>query len=114
MEPKIQVIARPSLDVNSIGEFLDQERTWWRRTGQATPAEELIELAGRVCYMSFGGAQSPKDNSSYVRNLILQQHESVLEHASWTFVLAGVSRAFSHQFVRHRVGFSYSQLSQQY
>jgi thymidylate synthase (FAD) len=41
-------------------------------------------------------------------------HESVLEHAVWTFVIVGVSRAFSHQLVRHRVGFAFSQLSQQY
>jgi thymidylate synthase (FAD) len=41
-------------------------------------------------------------------------HGSVLEHATWTFVLAGVSRSFSHELVRHRVGFAFSQLSQQY
>jgi thymidylate synthase (FAD) len=33
---------------------------------------------------------------------------------SWTFLITGVSRAFSHQLVRHRVGFAFSQLSQQY
>jgi len=41
-------------------------------------------------------------------------HESVLEHVSWTFLVTGVSRGFTHQLVRHRVGFSFSQLSQQY
>jgi len=41
-------------------------------------------------------------------------HESVLEHASWTFLITGISRAFTHQLVRHRVGFAFSQLSQQY
>jgi thymidylate synthase (FAD) len=64
--------------------------------------------------MSFGGKQSPKSNQKYIQHLINQGHDSVLEHASWTFLLTGVSRAFTHQFVRHRVGFSYSQLSQQY
>ena len=47
-------------------------------------------------------------------HLINQGHESVLEHISWTFLITGISRAFTHQLVRHRVGFSYSQLSQQY
>jgi thymidylate synthase (FAD) len=65
--------------------------------------------------MSFGsGKQSPRSNAEYIQNLVEQGHESVLEHASWTFLLTGVSRSFSHQFVRHRVGFSFSQLSQQY
>jgi len=41
-------------------------------------------------------------------------HESVLEHVAWTFLITGVSRAFTHQLVRHRVGFAFSQLSQQY
>jgi thymidylate synthase (FAD) len=64
--------------------------------------------------MSFGNKQSPKDNAEYIRHLIHQGHESVLEHASWTFLSVGVSRAFTHQLVRHRIGFSFSQLSQQY
>lgn len=38
----------------------------------------------------------------------------MLEHASWTIALLRVSRAFTHQLVRHRVGFAFSQLSQQY
>jgi thymidylate synthase (FAD) len=38
----------------------------------------------------------------------------VLEHAVWNFIIAGVSRAFTHELVRHRAGFGYSQLSQRY
>lgn len=80
----------------------------------ATAPEELVEVAGRVCSMSFGENQSPRTNAEYVRRLIEMGHESVLEHVSWTFLLTGVSRAFTHQLVRHRVGFAFSQLSQQY
>jgi thymidylate synthase (FAD) len=64
--------------------------------------------------MSFGPNQSPRSNAEYIQNLIALGHESVLEHVSWTFLLTGVSRAFTHQLVRHRVGFAFSQLSQQY
>jgi len=64
--------------------------------------------------MSFGETQSARSNREYIQNLIDQKHDSVLEHASWTFLLTGISRAFSHQLVRHRAGFSFSQLSQQY
>ena len=73
-----------------------------------------MEIAGRICYMSFGEKQSPRRNGEYIHNLIRQEHESVLEHVSWTFLLTGISRAFTHQLVRHRVGFAFSQLSQQY
>lgn len=73
-----------------------------------------MEFAGRICYFSFGPKQSPRTNAEYIANLIDRGHESVLEHATWSFVLSGVSRGFTHQFVRHRVGFSFSQLSQQY
>jgi thymidylate synthase (FAD) len=75
--------------------------------------ERVIEIAGRTCYLSFANP-SGKSTADYVEHLIRQGHESVLEHVSWTFVLAGVSRAFTHQTVRHRIGFAYSQLSQQY
>ena len=64
--------------------------------------------------MSFGPRQSPKTNEDYIHHLIRMGHESVLEHVNWTFIIAGVSRAFTHQIVRHRVGFAFSQLSQQY
>jgi thymidylate synthase (FAD) len=64
--------------------------------------------------MSFGKSQSPKTNTEYIKNLIRQGHESVLEHASFTILADGISRSLSHQLVRHRVGFAFSQLSQQY
>lgn len=114
MEPRVYVIARPTFDVTELHRFLEDEDTTWRSTNYSQPAEDLIEIAGRVCYMSFGNHQSPRDNGQYIKNLIAQGHESVLEHAVWSFLLADVSRSFTHQLVRHRVGFSYSQLSQQY
>jgi len=64
--------------------------------------------------MSFGEKQHRQDNASYVANLLSQDHESVLEHANFTILADGISRALTHQLVRHRAGFAYSQLSQQY
>jgi len=112
--PRLYVLSRPLLDLRELARFLEEEATEWERTSGATEAEEIIEFAGRICYMSFGNKQSPKSNREYIQTLIRQEHDSVLEHASWTFLLTGVSRAFTHQMVRHRVGFSFSQLSQQY
>jgi len=114
MSLKVYLIGRSSFDVESFISFLKNEKITWKRTPGATEPEEIAEIAGRICYMSFGKNQSSKSNSDYIRNLISNGHESVLEHISWTFLITGVSRSFSHQLVRHRVGFSFSQLSQQY
>jgi thymidylate synthase (FAD) len=114
MKPSIVLIARPAFDLEAVLGWLEGMGLGWRRTEGATSAEELVEVAGRVCYMSFGELQSPKTTSSYIRNLVDQGHESVLEHVNWTFIISSVSRAFTHQLVRHRPGFAYSQLSQQY
>jgi len=114
VEPRLYLLSRPRLDIHEFSRFFQDESVQWNRTPGATDAEEVIEFAGRICYMSFGEQQSPKSNDEYIKHLIAQTHESVLEHASWTFLLTGVSRAFTHQMVRHRVGFSFSQLSQQY
>lgn len=109
----LYVIGRPSLDSKEVDRFLRDCKTSWRRS-KASPSEHLVEIAGRMCYMSFGKSQSPKSNKQYVSNLIAHGHESVLEHVNWTLVLTGVSRAFTHQLVRHRPGVAFSQLSQQY
>ena len=70
-------------------------------------AEQLIEQAGRTCYQSTIG------NPSIIRAWIKAGHESVVEHASATFRISEISRACSHQLVRHRLA-SYSQQSQRY
>src|SRR5213082_340016 len=50
----------------------------------------------------------------YLDNIKKQGHGSVLEHANYTLLLEGVSRSLTHELVRHRAGFAYSQLSQRY
>jgi thymidylate synthase (FAD) len=111
---EVFVLARPVFQDEAALAFLRAEQETWREDETASDAERLVELAGRVCYMSFGARQSARSNREYIGNLISQGHESVLEHAAWTFVITGVSRTFTHQLVRHRAGFSFSQLSQQY
>ncbi len=72
-------------------------------------AEELLEHAGRVCYRS----GSRGDPAAFLQARIREGHESLIEHASATFEISGISRACSHQLVRHRIA-SYSQESQRY
>lgn len=72
-------------------------------------AESLVEHAGRVCYRS----ESQGNPEAFLRARLKAGHESIIEHASATFEISGISRACSHQLVRHRLA-SYSQESQRY
>lgn len=104
-EPKITVISRPAftepghLPVNWLGESTDGER--------------LAEFAGRLCYMSQKNPAS-RSTQDYLENIMKQAHGSVLEHANYSVLLEGVSRSLTHELVRHRAGFAFSQLSQRY
>ncbi len=86
---------------------------------QCTPEpERLVALAARLCYSpaSIGDLReevSRKDIRNLVRRVLSMGHASVLEHAAFTFGVEGISRAASHQLVRHRIA-SYSQQSQRY
>lgn len=72
-------------------------------------AEGLIEFAGRICYDSTGKLG---DDEQWINKRIKQGHESILEHASASFLIR-CSRAVSHELVRHRLA-SFSQRSQRY
>ncbi|GFE57501.1 FAD-dependent thymidylate synthase [Geobacter sp. AOG1] len=86
---------------------------------QHTPEPELtVALAARLCYspadidelkQKLGSA----DIEAFLDKIMSLGHQSVLEHASFTFGIEGISRVTSHQLVRHRVA-SYSQQSQRY
>ncbi|MCP4544471.1 MAG: FAD-dependent thymidylate synthase [Chloroflexi bacterium] len=76
--------------------------------GDGTP-EELLEHAGRICYHS----KTRGDPAKFLKARIREGHESLIEHASATFEINGISRAATHQLVRHRLA-SYSQESQRY
>jgi thymidylate synthase (FAD) len=75
-------------------------------------AEVLIERAGRTCYMS-QDRMTADSTERFLRMLVSRGHTSVLEHASATFRVSGISRAATHQIVRHRLC-SFSQRSQRY
>lgn len=83
-------------------------------------AVALIYAACRQCYsQKFAGeffdekAEKPQKQAAFIAKVVSSGHESPLEHVKFTFAIEGVSRALSHQLVRHRVA-SYSQQSQRY
>jgi thymidylate synthase (FAD) len=55
-----------------------------------------------------------RTTAEYLENIKKQGHGSVLEHAVYVLLIEGISRSCSHELVRHRAGFGYSQLSQRY
>ena len=75
-------------------------------------SETLIEHAGRICYRSQVKGTSDA-TASFIQRRVDEGHESIIEHASASFEISGISRACSHQLVRHRIA-SYSQESQRY
>src|SRR5207247_3763915 len=56
----------------------------------------------------------PGGNKVYLEHILEVGHGSVLEHAVWNLLFTGVSRSLTHELIRHRAGFGYSQLSQRY
>lgn len=80
--------------------------------------EKIITLAAKTCYskldisdINIGGEE---EVSKFVQMLFDMDHLSPFEHISFIFGIEGISRACSHQLVRHRIGCSFSQKSQRY
>ena len=101
---RVQLIART--------EFLPPADVPWETDAEGGQA--LVEFAGRACYQSWA-KPNPRTatNAGYLSHIIDVGHFSVLEHASVSFYITGISRSCTHELIRHR-HFSYSQLSQRY
>jgi thymidylate synthase (FAD) len=114
-EPRVTLIARQ--------EFIPPAHINWKSDSDVA-GEALTEFAGRLCYLSFGADAGMEGghrtiagrttNKDYLANILKTKHGSVLEHAVWSLLLEGVSRSLTHELVRHRAGFGFSQLSQRY
>jgi len=109
--PLVYVVGRQVVDRGEIDRFLGDYGMDWE-TDTEIGGEQLVEAGGRLCYLSYGKGR--KTNAEYVDNIIESKHGSVLEHAVWNFIIAGVSRSFTHELIRHRAGWGDSQLSQRY
>jgi thymidylate synthase (FAD) len=103
--PRVSLIARP--------EFVEPEHLHVAWQGEASAGERLAEFAGRICYMSQHNP-AHRTTAEYLENIKKQGHGSVLEHAVYVLLIEGISRSCSHELVRHRAGFGFSQLSQRY
>ncbi len=126
VQPEVFLVARPAIDYDQLAGYLQEVggTGWLERldrgdldTGGTRDAENLAEFAGKMCYRAWEPGLNPNvrrvrnDHDTYLQNILAQAHGSVLEHASFTFVLHNVSRVLTHELVRHRPGTAVSQES---
>jgi len=120
VEPKVFMIGESAIHGCVIADYLDYIGCTRRSTTSSSEAEDLIEFMGRLCYRSFEPGLNPnvtkirEDQAAYINNILASGHGSVLEHAVSHWVFTDVSRVFTHELVRHRVGTAFSQESLRY
>lgn len=120
-DPTVYVTARMQIDNKNLDRFLKEHTSgnWCRISDQLgenygyRDSDQIPEIAGRLCYMSFDKPR-PGGTPVYLDHIKEVGHGSVIEHTVFGFIFTGVSRSLSHELVRHRSGWSYSQLSQRY
>ncbi|WP_144790215.1 FAD-dependent thymidylate synthase [Corynebacterium singulare] len=104
------------LDVQLIAatSFRAPQGVDWDVDEGASDSEALVEFAGRACYESFD-KPNPRtaSNQAYLHHILEVGHDALLEHATATLYIRGLSRSATHELVRHR-HFSFSQLSQRF
>jgi len=113
---KVTLIARTgfidipeSVEGTSFGEFFYSDKD-----ALINDSDTLAHFAGRSCYQSWDmPSEKTATNMGYMANILKQQHYSIMEHASATFYIEGVSRNLTHELIRHR-HLSYSELSQRF
>ncbi|KKK88564.1 hypothetical protein LCGC14_2741850, partial [marine sediment metagenome] len=113
--PKVYLVTRPDIDWYMVNGFMDDEGLPIAHEGSLISkeaSEATVEISARLCYMSF--AKGRKDIEDFINNLLSSGDGSVFEHVNYGFVFTGISRSLSHELVRHRAGFAYSQRSQRY
>nr|DAQ23750.1 MAG TPA: Thymidylate synthase complementing protein [Caudoviricetes sp.] len=108
IKPTVTLLASTKINELAIGHRMEIQE-------ESTDAETLTVFAGRQCYESFHRPNTAtyEDADYLARTLYEQKHWSIAEHATATLLFEGVSRAFTHELIRHR-HLSYSQLSQRF
>lgn len=144
VKPAVYLVAHTALNMDGVYDYLDSinQRQWldsrcdfeidehghkYNLGPKMSDGELLVEFGGRMCYRSWSphdennkqgtnpNVSAVRTNSKdYLRNILSQRHGSIFEHVTASFIAANVSRVFTHELVRHRAGFAYSQESMRY
>lgn len=118
-EIRIELLAKTTV-MPGLRRWLKDEFDHEPEIDELTDAEALVALAAKRCYRSFEPGLNPnvtrvrKDWTDYLDHILASGHGSVLEHASFTFGIEGVSRVFTAEMNRHRAGWSVSEQSLRY
>lgn len=117
VEPKIFLIGETKIDNAALQDYLCRVGAPEWKTDAPSDSEKVIEVMGRMCYRSFAPGLNlnvtkvREGNAAYLHHILEVGHGSVLEHATFNFIFADVSRIFTHELVRHRAGTAISQES---
>jgi thymidylate synthase (FAD) len=119
--PGVVMLAKPQTNLVGLGGFLEGFDpslgfpAYLEDPTTLPDSSQLCKTAGQACYASFGPRRTTNENAAgYFERLTSAGHGSVLEHASFSFLLYGISRSVTHELVRHRAGVGISQVSQRY
>jgi thymidylate synthase (FAD) len=129
VRPKVNLVSMTTVRFAGLNDALQRhaggtewlEKRFFGAGGdRGSDPENTAEAAGRICYDSFGVGGNPnvtrvrEGKIEYFENIFDSNHGSILEHVNFGFIFQDVSRVFSHELVRHRVGTAISQQSGRY
>lgn len=120
VEARVFLLGETQINQEGLEAFLEHLGVPDWKSDAGSAAELLTEVYGRSCYRSFGTELNPnitrvrQTNESYIKNTLEKGDGSIFEHAVANFFFANVSRVFTHELVRHRVGTAMSQESLRY
>lgn len=117
-EPGVVLLARPQVNLEGLRGFLNKFpydfSEYVDDPTHLPDGAQLCKVAGQLCYLSFGLKRSTNAQADrYFDNLKASGHGSVFEHATFSFLVYGISRSVTHELVRHR-HLAFSQVSQRY
>lgn len=120
-KPGVVLISKPSVSILGMRKFLrdyGEDLGFEQYLDDPTLLDnstQLAKVAGQECYASYGPNRTFNvDADGYIEDIKNEAHGSVLQHPAFSFLVYGISRSVSHEWVRHGTGTAYSQRSQRY
>lgn len=117
-KPGVALIGKTKTNLSPVRQFLEGFESGFEHyldDEAIDDAAQLSKFSGQLCYMSFGDGRTKNDKADkYFDNIRSSGHGSVLEHPNFSLLFYGDSRSQTHEAVRHRAGFGFSQVSQRY
>ena len=113
-EPKVYLVGRQMVDEEALAAFLaDHDVNHWTTDTEVARREDRRDGRARLLH-ELRQAAAGRAISAYIGHILEVGHGSVLEHAVFNLLITGVSRSLTHELIRHRAGFGFSQLSQRF